>query len=218
MMIMTKKKRQEMEAQRLKAEAERLQMEEELRHEKEIERRMIIKRSLNSMKNSIGKLASMKQKLIEKARNAALNGDKQASKIAKARLKHCLNKEKFLTTMVENFEFSLELADTNKSVEEFIKGVNVISEQMNMLVPTIDINKAQAAYEKALANNENQLEAMDAFLESASNSLESISGGDDLVTDEEIDRLIFNQAVDAEDSLDKEIDSKITAIKEKVVA
>lgn len=200
--ILSKKKREE-----AKKEAAR---------QKESLTRMHIKQTLNKMKNNSSKLDEFKKNYIEQAKTAALNGNKDTYKLAKTGLKICLTKQKCLDQMILNFELSLQVADMNKIVTEFFSGINELSEQMCAVTGGVDMVKAQSAYEKALANNESQYEALDAFLATASESIESLNGSDTSVTDEEIDKLISIQAADSVDNMDKEIDDKISQLREKI--
>ena len=94
--------------------------------------------------------------------------------------------------------------------------MNIIAEDLKGITSSIDIAKAQAAYEKALANNEGQYEALDAFLTEAESSIESFNGNDIEISDDELDKLINNQAVDSESAIDDEIDEKINSIRMKM--
>ena len=106
--------------------------------------------------------------------------------------------------------------EMNKVINEFVSGMNTIAEDLKGVTSTIDIVKAQAAYEKALANNEGQYEALDAFLKEAECSIESFNGNESDISDDEIDKLINNQAVDSESEIDDEINQKIDAIRQKM--
>ncbi len=104
----------------------------------------------------------------------------------------------------------------NKLVTEFFSGLNLLSEQMQNVTCGVDMTKAQAAYEKALANNESQYDALDAFLTTTGESIEALNGSDSSVSDEEIDKLIDVQAADTVDSIDHEIDNKISQLRERI--
>jgi hypothetical protein len=194
----------------------KLQAELEAQKNKEIQARMNINRTLAAMKHQSAKFEKFKNDYIEKARNAALVGNKQTYQLAKSGLKICVAKQRFLDTMVANFEISMQINDMNQVIGEFVKGINILSEQMNGITSDVDMTKAQTAYEKALENNAGQYAALEAFLTSAANSVESISEMDGYVSDEEIDKLISNQVLDNEDSINKEIESKIADIKNKI--
>lgn len=203
-----------------KAEKEALikQAAEEAKKEKEIQTKISIRRTLNNMKSQSAKLDTFKKDYIEKARKAVLINNKQNYNLAKQALRLCLSKQRFLDSMISNFEIALQMNEMNKVINEFVGGMNLISEEMKGITSSIDITKAQAAYEKALANNEGQYEALDAFLKEAEGSIESFNGNDTDVSDDELDKLINNQAVDSESELDDELDQKINALRQKMNA
>ena len=97
-----------------------------------------------------------------------------------------------------------------------MNSINILSDQMKNITSSLDMTKAQAAYENALANNAGQYEALDAFLNNAVDSIENMDDVSGYVSDEEIDKLISNSAVDSESDLDKEIDARIQQIKSKI--
>ena len=76
--------------------------------------------------------------------------------------------------------------------------------------------KAQNAYAKAVENNAGQFQALDAFLEEASESIDAYAGEDSAISDEEIDALITSEAVSSENNIDLEIDQKINDIQCKL--
>ena len=80
------------------------------------------------------------------------------------------------------------------------------------------MSKAQAAYEKALSNNASQYEALESFLNETNNSFESMNDMTTAVNDEEIDKLISNQAADQMENIDRDIDEKITRLRERIGA
>ena len=69
-------------------------------------------------------------------------------------LKMCLGKQKVIDVMIANFEISMQLNEMNKIIGDFVGGMNTLSEQMKDITSSIDMVKAQAAYEKAIATNE----------------------------------------------------------------
>ena len=189
---------------------------EQMKREKELAAKSKIRKTLNSMKNQLKKLEDFKKDYIEKAKQAALIGNEQTYKIAKSGLKICLSKQKFLESMIANFELAVQINDMNKIIGEFVHGVDILSSEMREITSTFDLTKAQMAYDDALLRNESQYSALDSFLETAANSIESLDGLSSNVSDEEIDKLISNQAVDSESAIDDEIKSKIDSIKEKM--
>lgn len=192
------------------------QRQEEAKRELEIQKKISIRKTLNNMKSQSAKLDTFKKDYIEKARNAALINNKQTYNLAKQGLKLCLSKQRFLDSMIGNFEIALQMNEMNKVINGFVNGMNLVSEEMKGITSPIDITKAQQAYDKALANNEGQYEALDAFLKEAEGSLESFNGNETDVSDDEIDKLINNEALNSEAEIDKEIDQKIYSLGQKI--
>ena len=201
---------------RAEKEALAKQAAEEARREKEMQAKIRIKKTLNNMKSQSAKLDDFKKDYIEKARKAALINNKQTYSLAKQGLKLCLSKQKFLDSMIGNFEIALQMNEMNKLINEFVNGMNLIAEELKGVTSSIDITKAQMAYEKALANNQGQYEALDAFLAEAQSSIESFNTTDTDVSEDEIDMLINNQALDEESKFDDEIEQKIESIRKKM--
>ena len=52
----------------------------------------------------------------------------------------------------------------NKIIGDFVQGVDIISSEMKAVTPSFDMTKAQMAFQKAMANNQGQYEALDVFL------------------------------------------------------
>ncbi|MBE5731835.1 MAG: hypothetical protein E7353_02265 [Clostridiales bacterium] len=194
----------------------RLEKEQAEKLEKELQAKINIKKTLSAMKTQSTKLERMKKEYIEKARKATLVGDGQTCALAKTGLKMCLSKQKVVDTMIANFEISMQLNDLNKIIGDFVGGMNTISEQMKDITSSFDMVKAQSAYEKALANNAGQYQALDAFLETATESIQGFDGLDSNISEEEIDSLINNGAVEAENEIDQEIDKKINDIQARL--
>ena len=80
---------------------------------------------------------------LEKARQAALINNKQTYNLAKQGLKLCLSKQRFLDSMVANFEIALQMNEMNKVINGFVSGMNLIADEMKGVTSTIDIAKAQ---------------------------------------------------------------------------
>lgn len=197
-------------------EAQRLQEEENAQREREFQAKINVRKTLSSMKKQSQKLEQFKKDYIEKARKASLSGNSQTYQLAKSGLKLCLTKQRFLDTMIANFEISMQVNEMNKVIGNFIQGIDTLSEQMAGTTSIVDMSKAQAAYDKAIADNAGQFEALDVFLSTAADSIDAFDDAGCDIGDDEIDKLILHQVMDSEDDFDKEIDDKITAIREKM--
>ena len=104
-----------------KRKLKKMQAEEDARREKEIQAKIRIRKSLNSMKNQSVKLEGFKKDYIEKARKAALINNKPNYNLAKQGLKLCISKQRFLDSMIGNFEIALQMNEMNKVINQFDK-------------------------------------------------------------------------------------------------
>ena len=189
----------------------------ELQRQAELQARISIKKTLNEMRSQSKKLELFKKSYIEKARKAKSIGSDQTYQLAKSGLKISLSKQKFLDSMLVNFEIAMELNDMNRVIGQFVNGIKILSSEMKMLTTSFDMNQAQLAFDTAMANNLTQYEALDAFMSTAVNSFETMDSVGNGVTDDEIDALISNEVIDSESEVDQEIESKISQIKEKII-
>lgn len=191
--------------------------ENEIKKQAEMQARIHIKRTLNEMRNQSTKLNAFKKSYIEKARQATLVGNEQTYQLAKSGIKISLAKQKFLDSMLVNFEVAMEINDMNKVIGQFVEGIQILSKEMKKITSSFDMNEAQKAFDQAMSNNLTQYEALDAFMTTAVNSFESMDAIGNGVSEDEIDALISNQAVNKESELDKEIDLKINQVREKMI-
>ena len=192
------------------------QHEAEERRQKEMQTKIRIRRTLNNMKSQSAKLEAFKKDYIDKAREALKIGNKNNYNLAKQGLRLCLSKQRFLDAMISNFEIALQTNEMNKIINEFVTGINMIANEMSSLNSGIDITKAQMAYESALAQNESQYDALEAFMAETQAGLESFAGREGDVAEEELDRMIGNEAVQSESEQDEEIERKIQNIKAEI--
>ena len=208
------KKRKE-EKRRL--EEERIQREREAKELQKIQIKSKIKKTLATMKRQASKLDVFKEDYIEKARKYLAAGDNNSYNLSKAGLKICISKQRFLESMISNFEISLQVNEMNEVIGDFLKGMNDIAADMKTVAPLIDMQKAQLNYEEALSKNVSQYEALSMLLDSTANGIEDFgSMNSNNVTDDEIEQLITNKVMDSESQIDDEIEKKILEIKRKM--
>lgn len=186
------------------------------KREQEMKAKIEIKRTLSQMRNHLQKLEPFKKNYILKARQATQINNTQAYNLAKTGLKTLIAKQRFLEAMVMNFELAVETNEMNKIIRSFISGINLISMQLHQITSPGDMLNAQEAYDKAIANNVSQFEALQVFLDTASASFESMELINDNISDEEIDSLINNQAANVEDILSQEIEQKLQEVRNKI--
>lgn len=203
---MTKKKKARLEAEA----AERQRVLEIERKNREFQERMACKATLKKMHQQCDRIASSSEKYLSKAKEAYKAGDKTALELCKTQYKLTLSRQRILERMTLQFEMALDTNEMNGMVDEFVKGVSTIANQMKNTTSIADFQKATEEFNLASMNSSAQLSALNAFMEAATGGLESLDVGDSGISDKELDMLISNQAAD-DVVVDKEIGENIDA-------
>jgi hypothetical protein len=107
--------------------------------------------------------------------------------------------------------------------KEFAESMNLMAEQIGKIFGEMDLTKTQAQWEKAVAQAGSMEERMEVFLDSMEQgAVTQSSSSKELVTDDEIDRMIQADVLAAEkaelgklDSLESEIAKELGATKQK---
>ena len=207
MKLFKTKKQKALEAERA-AEAQR---------EREFQDRLAAKAALKKMSKAIDALDTYKTKYINCARKELALGNMSAYQMAKSSLKLCLTKQRFLESMVMTYEVALDTADMNRIVSSFVTGIDALSKQINRVTPMLDFQKAEAAFNNAMNKGAEQLEALNSFMDVASQSVENMDTSSDSISDKDVDLLINSAAADAEgEKISQDIDSKIASLDAKL--
>ena len=207
MKLFKTKKQKALEAERA-AEAKR---------QKEFQDRLAAKATLRKMSKIIDSLDVYKTKYINCARKELALGNTSAYQMAKSSLKLCLTKQRVLESMVMTYEVALDTADMNRIVASFVTGIDALSKQINQVTPMLDFQKAQVAFNNAMSKGAEQLEALNSFMDVASQSVENMDSSSDSISDKDVDLLINSAAADAEgEKISQDIDSKIANLDAKL--
>lgn len=186
------------------------------KEEKAIEQRILIKRTISMMNKHINQLESQKQKYIEAAKKAKLQGSTAQYNLAVSGLKTALAQQKKAEEMILNFELTSQLRDLTKMTSEFLDGMRVISQEMSAITKNTDFVKVQKEFEQAMVGAETQSERLDVFLEMSDDSFQNIAADSSKIDDEEIARLIDVESSEVEDGMDADIEQKLAEVKKAI--
>lgn len=179
------------------------------KQEKEMEKRMLVKKTMRNIEKYITQLQMQKNKSIEAAKQAKLQGSPQQYSLAVSGLKTALAQEKKAKEMLLNFQLTLQMRDLSKMTGEFLNGMSVISKEMKELTDDMNFAKVQKQFEAAMMGVEETTDNIDAMLDTTNDSFTAISNASINIDDAEIDALIGNSATDSEKALDSDIDKKL---------
>lgn len=196
-----------------KKRKERLERE---KRERDTKAKLEIKKTLSKMKRQSTKLEKSKNEYLVKAREAKRNNNNLEYNVLKTGLKAIIKRKQSIDVMIAQFESSFMISEVNDVVGDFVSNTKVLADLMKEISSTTDITEAQLAYESAVGENLGQFEALNMFLETASDNLETMSDFGDDITDDEIDKLINSELMDEEDSIDKEIEEKLEKVRQTI--
>ena len=179
------------------------------KQEKEIEKKMLVKRTINTMNKQITALEEKKKVFVEKAKTAKKNGLEAQYNLALTGYKMTLLQQKRAQEMLLNFEITSQMKDMTMMTKEFLGGMSVLSKEMARLADEKEFIKVQKQFELAMGNAERQAEQMDMFMETSQDTFKSAQGSTDSIDDKEIKEMIDRQAgLDefGDDAIDKELE------------
>ena len=185
------------------------------KQEKEIEKKMLIKRTINTMNKQINTLEEQKKVFVEKAKTAKTNGLDAQYNLALTGYKMTLLQQKRAQEMLLNFEITSQMKDMTMMTKEFLGGMSVLSKEMAKLADEKEFIKVQKQFELAMGNAERQAEQMDMFMETSQDTFKSAQGSTDSIDDKEIKELIDRQA-EMDELDDDAIDKELEALKKKI--
>ncbi len=185
------------------------------KQEKEIEKKMLIKRTINTMNKQINTLEEQKKVFVEKAKTAKKNGLDAQYNLALTGYKMTLLQQKRAQEMLLNFEITSQMKDMTMMTKEFLGGMSVLSKEMAKLADEKEFIKVQKQFELAMGNAERQAEQMDMFMETSQDTFKSAQGSTDSIDDKEIKELIDRQA-EMDELDDDAIDKELEALKKKI--
>lgn len=184
------------------------------KQEKEMEKRMIVRKTMRSIQKYITKLQDQKTKSVEAAKRAKLQGSAQQYSLAVSGLKTAMAQEKKAKEMLLNFELTLQMRDLSKMTSEFLNGMSIMSKEMSAITKEMDFAKVQKQFEAAMMGVEQTTDNIDAMLDSTNDSFSAISSANIDIDDSEIENLISGQLPDVDTEANKSIDEKLSKLKD----
>ena len=185
--------------------------------QKEIEQKMLVKRTINSMEKQIARLEEQKKVFVEAAKKAKEKDLEPQFNLALSGYKMTVQQQKRAQEMLLNFEITAQMRDVTMMTTEFLRSMCTISKEMSKLANAKEFEKIQAQFEEAITAVETQTDQMDAFMgmsqESFSQAGKAKDGKD--ISNEEFEKYIMEQAANDE-STSEDIDKEIEKLRKKI--
>ena len=194
--------------------------------ERRIEREMKIRQGMRSIEKSIRQQERFSEDFIKNARHARQIGDEQQYLFIRGALKKTAAVKKMLERQLLAIKNAMLIQQQAAASQQFAESMTLMAREIGRTFGEMDLSKTQADWERAVAQAGSIEERMELFLDSMEQT--AISGAstattrDDLVSDDEIDRMIQADVLAAEraelgklDELESEIAKELGATKQK---
>lgn len=160
------------------------------KEEKAQEKRMIVKKSMKELERRIQKLSAQEQKYIESAKVAMREELPEQLSLAKQALKLTIAERKRTYKMLLNAEIISQMKDMTSMTGEFLGAVQVLSREIAQNTG-INMTKIQNELNLAMGKMAAQTDNLEQMLEDSQDNIQDYSNDNDIVTDTEIDKLIY---------------------------
>ncbi len=193
--------------------------------ERRIEREMRIRQGMRSIEKSIRQQEKFADDFIKNARHARQIGDENQYQFIRGALKKTAAVKKMLERQLLAIKNAMLIQQQAAASQQFAESMTLMAREIGRVFGEMDLTKTQAQWERAVAQAGSMEERMEVFLDSMEQT--AISGTtttarNDLVSDDEIDRMIQADVLAAEkqelgklDELESEIAKELGATKQK---
>src|ERR1700704_97607 len=192
--------------------------------ERRIEREMKIRQGMKAIEKSIRQQEKFSDDFIKNAQHARKIGDEQQYQFIRGALKKTATVKKMLERQMLAIKNAMLINQQAQASREFAESMNLMAQEIGKTFGEMDLTQTQAQWEKAVAQAGSIEERMEIFLESMEQSATSgtVSSSTEVVSDDEIDRMIQADVLAAEktelgklDELESEIAKELGATKQK---
>src|SRR3982751_1435529 len=193
--------------------------------ERRIEREMKIRQGLRAIEKSIRQQEKFAEDFIKNAQHAKKIGDNNQYLFIRGALKKTAAVKKMLERQLLAIRNAMLIQQQAAASAQFAESMNLMAREIARTFGEMDLTKTQAQWEKAVAQAGSMEERMEVFLDSMEDAARSGSAAttrEDLVSDDEIDRMIQAEVLASEkqelsklDELESEISKELGAAKQK---
>ena len=197
------------------------------KEERRVERDMKIRQGNRSIERSIRQQEKFAEDFIKNARHAQQIGDKNQYLFIRSALKKTAAVKKMLERQLLAIKNAMLIQQQAAASQQFAESMGLMAREIGRTFGELDLTRTQADWERAVTQAGSIEERMEIFLDSMEQS--AISGSaattgtkEELVSDDEIDRMIQADVLAAEkqelgklDELESEIAKELGATKQK---
>jgi hypothetical protein len=196
------------------------------KEERRIEREMKIRSGMRSIEKSIRQQEKFSEDFIKNAQHARKIGDNQQYLFIRGALKKTAAVKKMLERQLLAIKNAMLIQQQAQASQQFAESMTVMAQEIGRVFGEMDLTKTQADWERAVTQAGSIEERMEVFLDSMEQSAiagaGTVTAKEELVSDEEIDRMIQADVLAQEkqelaklDDLESEIAKELGGAKQK---
>ena len=167
--------------------------------ERATQRNLQVKRAIRAITKNMSNNEKQLAQYREKAKRAKQIGDTAQLSVIKAAMSRTLSLSRTQERQILMIETSMQIKDQAESVSVFADALKAVSKAIGTTFKAVDIDMSIEEYEDAMTKADTLADQMDMFLDVASGASTGV-GDDGLVSEEEIDAMIEDDAVESEAS------------------
>jgi hypothetical protein len=190
--------------------------------ERRIEREMKVRSGMRSIEKAIREQEKFSEDFIKNAQQARRIGDNAQYLFIRSALKKTASVKKMLERQLLSIRNAMLIQKQAQASQDFAESMTVMAGEIGRIFGEMDLTHTQAQWERAVTQAGSMEERMDLFLDSMEQSAVSgtpVSPREELVSDDEIDRMIeadvaasekreLSQLDDLEGEIAKELGTK----------
>ncbi len=188
------------------------------KEERKLERDMEIRKGISEFKRNIKSLEKHEKDYLKKAKRAKQIGAKDQLEFIKKTIKQTAAQRRALERQLLAVETAAQRKNQMEAHGQFAKSLAAVSKSIAEVFGDVDWVQTQKNFERAMSQAESFERQVDIFLEASKETMfGEAATSEDLVTDEEIDKLIESEvARDEEKTLDGEIERGLGEIEKEL--
>jgi hypothetical protein len=192
--------------------------------ERRIEREMKIRTGLRAIEKSIRQQEKFSEDFIKNAQHARKIGDEQQYQFIRGALKKTATVKKMLERQLLAIKNAMLVQQQAQASQQFAESMQLMATEIGRVFGELDLTKTQAQWERAVTQAGSIEERMEIFLDTMETSASGVptSAGAEIVSDDEIDRMIQADVLAQEkaelgklDQLESEIAKELGGAKQK---
>lgn len=187
------------------------------KEQKQMERKLLIKKSMNELAKRIESLKKQEEKYVAMARTAMREELPDQAALAREALRATMSERKRTYKMLLTAEVIAQMKDTALMTKEFLSAVQVLSVDIANAA-SIKTNDIQLQINKAMGKVSEQTEFLEETMTETQDIITTISDRPgDVITDEDLDKIIYGQSSEQKITSNTDnLEDEIAALKERI--